>query len=144
MKDTIIFVQDSSRHFFQLSEEEAISYLTRIEEDHIVPDYENVLKKGFTGLLQEVKELMDQLDMAIPSDLSKMTFYRACKIVLEGCLNYVTRCRDMIREKLSICSDRQRISELEKMEKRCSALLEHAPETFAEALQFIWFIHVMP
>ena len=114
------------------------------EEGHIVPDYENVLKKGFTGLLQEVKELMDQLDMAIPSDLSKMTFYRACKIVLEGCLNYVTRCRDMIREKLSICSDRQRISELEKMEKRCSALLEHAPETFAEALQFIWFIHVMP
>ena len=56
MKDTIIFVPDSSRHFFQLSEEEAISYLTRIEEDHIVPDYKNVLKKGFTGLLQEVKE----------------------------------------------------------------------------------------
>ena len=28
------------------------------EEGHIVPDYENVLKKGFTGLLQEVKELM--------------------------------------------------------------------------------------
>lgn len=112
-------------------------------EGHIIPDYETVLELGFAGLLQRVKGLLDHLTLAEPSDLEKLTFYRACKAVLEGCIDYIKRFEKLAVEQAQTCTDPVRRQELLSIEKNCRALTVSAPRTLYEALQCVWFVHVI-
>lgn len=112
-------------------------------EGHIIPDYEMILKSGFSGLYSRVQTLIDNLVLTEPRDLEKQTFYRACKEILEGCFDFIARYRDLAIEQEKRCDESMRKSELKAISARCDALLRRPPESFAEALQCVWFVQVI-
>jgi formate C-acetyltransferase len=112
-------------------------------EGHIIPDYEMIVNLGFSGLLKKVNKLVDGLNLSEPSDLEKLTFYRACKISLEGCIDYINRFKELATGKAEKCSNEIRKKELEDIASRCHMLTERPPASFFEALQCVWFIQVI-
>lgn len=112
-------------------------------EGHIIPDYDTVLQFGFAGLLQRVNGLLEALKLTEPSDLEKLTFYRACKAVLEGCIDYILRFEKLALDTAQACSDPDRKRELLTIANNCKALSVRAPQTLYEALQCVWFVHVI-
>lgn len=112
-------------------------------EGHIVPDYEMLLQYGFSGLLNQVKKILEQLDQSNIEDLKKVRFYKACIIVLEGCIAYIERYKQLAFIQMENCNDIERKNELQMIENNCHRLLKSAPNTFYEALQCTWFLHVI-
>ncbi len=112
-------------------------------EGHIIPDYDIVVELGFSGLLNRVNGYIDGLDLTEPSDLEKLTFYRACKSILEGCIDYILRYAKLAREQAKVCEDAVRCRELLTIAENCEGLTQHAPQTFYEALQCVWFVNVI-
>ena len=50
-----------------------------------------VVRLGFAGLRDKIQKHIDELDLSKPQDLEKLTFYRACKAIIDGCLDYIKR-----------------------------------------------------
>lgn len=112
-------------------------------EGHIIPDYDMVVALGFAGLLERVNGLIAGLDLTEPADLEKLTFYRASKAILEGCVDYIRRYADLAGEMARACADPARQKELYGIAETCESLTEYPPRTFIEALQCVWFVHVI-
>ncbi len=112
-------------------------------EGHYIPDYETVVRTGIPGMLDRINGLYEKLDLAVPEDLRKASFYRAGRIVLAGVIDYIRRFERLAAEEAEKCRDPGRKAELLAISGRCRALSERAPKTFAEALQCVWFIQVI-
>lgn len=112
-------------------------------EGHIIPDYETILRLGFTGLQARTAEKIANLDLAEPRDLEKLSFYRACSAVLDGVFRYIHRFEMLASEQAENCTDPDRAGELLNLSRCCHDLISRPPETFTEALQCIWFVQVI-
>ncbi len=112
-------------------------------EGHIVPDYEMLLREGFPGMLKRVEAYLFHLDESQIEELRKERFYRACRAALEGCIAYIGRFRALAKKEQESCEDEKRKKELEQIACNCAVLEEGAPQTFYEALQCVWFLHVI-
>ena len=103
-------------------------------EGHFIPDYDMVMKLGLRGLLDRVIGYMDGLDLTQPTDLEKLIFYRASKVVLEGCLDYIARFSELATIKAKETADPVRFKELNAIAENCTALLKHEPQSFYQAI----------
>ena len=104
-------------------------------KDHYAPNYEHILSIGVKGLISEVEESLNSHS----SDEKKTETLLAMKKTLIGfekmIENYKTeaeKCKgmpDYDREKLDFIIG------------NCEAIVNGAPQTFAQALQLVWFCH---
>ncbi|WMJ78125.1 MULTISPECIES: glycyl radical protein [unclassified Sedimentibacter] len=109
----------------------------------ITPDYQDVLfKKGFGGILKEAKIHMMELNPASADDMKKIEFYKSVILTSEGIISYANR----YAEKASQLAEKEksgaRKNELLKISQICKNVPENPPETFYEAIQFVWFTQV--
>lgn len=109
----------------------------------ITPDYQDVLfKKGFGGILKEAKIRMMELNPASADDMKKIEFYKSVILTSEGIISYANR----YAEKASQMAEKEKSSvrknELLKISQICKNVPENPPETFYEAIQFVWFTQV--
>lgn len=109
----------------------------------ITPDYQDVLfKKGFGGIIKEAKEHMSKLSLTSAEDMRKKDFYNSIIITSEGIITLANRYASKAREMAEIESNDIRKGELLKIAEICSNIPENPPETFYEAIQFLWFIQI--
>lgn len=109
----------------------------------ITPDYQDVLfKKGFGGIIKEAKEKLEKLSTAKAEDLKKIDFYKSIILTSEGIIIYANRYADEAERMAKEEKDETRKNELIEIAARCRKVPENPPETFAEAIQFIWFVQV--
>lgn len=109
----------------------------------ITPDYQDVLfKKGFGGLIREAEEHIAALDMTNPEDEDKRDFYESTLWTSRGIIRYANRYADAAEEMAAQEKDPVRAEELRVIAKNCRRVPEHPPESFYEALQFIWFVQI--
>ncbi len=109
----------------------------------ISADYiDQLLPKGFGGIRRETEAYMAALDAAVPADRRKLDFYRAILLICDGmiCLGhrYAERARTMAETE----PDEKRRAELLEIAAVCDVVPEKAPETFREAIQFVWFVQL--
>lgn len=121
-----------------------LSWLGNISsgEGHIIPDYEMLLKEGFIGLKRIIDYKIEKINATDPDDLRKLTFYNACKITLNGIFRFIERyakLADSMAEK----EEDMRKKELQDISCNCKKLLKEPPSNFYEAVQMIWFVHVL-
>ncbi|MEM1658173.1 MAG: pyruvate formate lyase family protein [Candidatus Jordarchaeales archaeon] len=105
---------------------------------HIIPNYRKVLEKGFKGIRDELLQWMEKHE-----DKEKKDYVRAMVIAIEA----VKRLAERYAE------EAERLAEKEENEERRRELLEIAricrkvpwepAETFWEALQSLWFTHML-
>ncbi|MCQ2456008.1 MAG: hypothetical protein MJ096_01495 [Clostridia bacterium] len=110
------------------------TFLTGV--DHFAPHYRMMLSRGIPGIFAD----LDASERAHASDANRVKYIGEMRRVWTGF-------SEMVRsyaEKAESLIDTAGYDEgrLRAIASRCRALLEHAPEHFDEALQFVWFCHI--
>lgn len=109
----------------------------------ITPDYQDVLfKKGFGGIIMEAEEKLSHLSPADPAAAKKIEFYHSIILTSEGIITLANRYAQKAEEMAKTKGDEKRKAELLRIAKNCRKVPEQPPETFYEAIQFIWFVQV--
>lgn len=110
---------------------------------HSLPNFEKVLKKGLRGIAREAEERSDRLDLAEPEDLKKKVFLTATIDALEAAAGIGARFAAKAREKAADEGDAQRKAELYTIADICDQVPAHPARNFYEALQSLWFAHLL-
>ncbi|MGB9597140.1 MAG: pyruvate formate lyase family protein, partial [Candidatus Poribacteria bacterium] len=110
---------------------------------HTVPGYQKLVEKGFSGILADVQRKLDNLDDTNPDELSKEPFWCAMKIICESAGNFGKRYAQKAREMAESELSSRRKAELLKIAEVCDQVPLKPARTFYEALQSIWFGHLM-
>jgi len=105
---------------------------------HLIPNYPRALKVGLKGLVDQFEELK-----GAKSDRKHKDFLSALIICCEGARElagrYAAEAKRLARE----CSDPARKFELEEIARICDMVPWEPPDSFHEALQALWFIHML-
>lgn len=108
----------------------------------VTPDYQDVLfKKGFGGIIREAEEHIAALDLASPEDMDKKDFYESVLLTSRGIIRYANRYAEEA-ERMAAGEEEPRASELRRIAENCRRVPEYPPETFYEAIQFLWFVQI--
>ena len=108
-----------------------------------VPDYELVLKKGFSGIKKEAQEKLESLDSLDPKkDFDKLAFLRAVIIVCDAMMIFAKRHAGLARTMAEKENDKQRQKELLEIAEVCDWVPANPARTFREAIQSQWFTWV--
>ena len=106
-----------------------------IDSNHTVLGYEQVLKKGFSGLLAEVEAARKQNgDRPLYSAMAEICS-AACVIGEK----YATKAKEL----LNSCTEGYNREDLEFIISVCSNVPKNPAKTFAEAVQSLWFAHII-
>ncbi len=110
---------------------------------HISVDYPWLLKMGFNGVIQQVDERLAALDPTDIDSYNKSEFYTAVKISLQAAIKFAQRHADLAQELAATEKDSQRAVELSRIAEICRRVPANPAGSFHEALQFVWFTHVV-
>lgn len=112
-------------------------------DGHIIVDYEKVLRVGLKGRKKEVEEMLAKLDMSEMDSIRKKLFLEAVKITLDSVINFAHRYAYLAEEMSERCENEERCKELKKIAEICRKVPENPAESFYEAVQSVWFIHLV-
>ena len=104
---------------------------------HVIVDYPKALKLGLDGLLSEVESKLHST-----ADSDAKDFYQACLICLDAAKNFALRYSDLAQALGRDAEESQRASELAEISRICRKVSSEPPQTFWEALQLLWFLHL--
>lgn len=109
---------------------------------HLAVDYEGVLKNGLRSYHKRTRELLNALDMTEPENLEKSWFYESVLIVLDAVEAFSLRYAELA-EQMAEAETGKRAEELRKMAQMCRKVPMEPAETFHEALQSVWMVHLI-
>ena len=100
-------------------------------------------RKGFLDLKAEAQAHLDALDFINDKDaLRKKQELEAMKICCDAIIIYAKRYAKYAKELAEKESDPVRKAELLQIAENCSVVPAHAPQTYYQALQMYWFVHI--
>ncbi len=105
---------------------------------HIVPDYKKVLEKGFKGIKEEIEQQMERHDEKGGKDYCKSMI-----IAIEGTKRFAERYAEEAEKIAEGEKNEQRKKELLEVARICRKVPWEPVETFYEALQSVWFTHML-
>lgn len=109
---------------------------------HLAVDYETVLNKGLAHYRTRIEEKLNSLNYAEYNNLKSSYFYQAMIIVIDAVETYANRfSRLALKESKQATGSRRK--ELIEISRICAKVPMHPAETFHEALQSLWFIHLI-
>jgi len=106
---------------------------------HFFPGHQNVLKVGFNGLIQKATEKMKDFSQ----DQGKLDFLESVIIVIEGAKKFIQRFSNLAAELAEKENINSRKIELIEISEICSNISYNPPNSFKEALQLIYFTHII-
>ncbi len=109
---------------------------------HLAVDYGRVLREGLNGYRARTLEAQAKLDLAHFEDLKKSYFYRAILIVLDAVEAFAGRYAALCDETAKT-AEPARAAELREMARILRKVPMEPAETFHEALQSLWLMHVV-
>ncbi|NLI52799.1 MAG: glycyl radical protein [Clostridiales bacterium] len=109
---------------------------------HIAVDYGRVLREGLAGYRARVIEQQNSLELADFEDLKKSYFYRAILIVLDAVEAFALRYAALAEEQAKSAAP-ERAAELLEIARICRKVPMRPADTFHEALQSVWLMHVV-
>ncbi|MDI3526962.1 MAG: trans-4-hydroxy-L-proline dehydratase [Tenuifilum sp.] len=102
-----------------------------------------IFQKGMLDLIADIDASMERLRTTKDENIkAKMDELEAMRIVANAIIGYANRYADALNELAQKEDDEVRRNELLEMSSICRRVPAHAPQTFHEALQHYWFIHV--
>ena len=105
-------------------------------------DHEKLLCVGLRGYMEECRQRIAATCSQSTEDQEKIDFWNACIIQCEGLITYAHRMADEARRQAEQCAEPARRAELLQIAANCRVVPENPPETFWQALQMVWFVHV--
>jgi len=109
---------------------------------HTVAD-DKFYKKGFLDFKKEIEEEISKLDFLQDMEAySKKAQLEAMSISCDAIIAYGRRYAEYARQLADNESNPQRKEELLWIASNCDVVPAHKPETFAQAVQMYWFVHI--
>ncbi len=109
---------------------------------HTVLD-NKIYKKGFKDFIKDIDVSISGLDFFNdPDAFNKREELKAMRIAAEALVNFAHRYSEYLSELSKKEEDLKRKAELEMLAEICRKVPENAPQTFHEALQYYWFVHI--
>lgn len=105
-------------------------------------DHEKILTIGIRGYIEECQKNIDNLIPQTMEEQAKVDFWKACIIQSQGLITYAHRMAEEAERLALECSDEKRKQELLTIAENCRVVPENPPQTFQQALQAVWFVHV--
>lgn len=106
---------------------------------HLAVNYQKVLEYGLKAFEERARVAKDALDLTVPENIDKYHFYDSIFIVIEAVKTYAHRYASLAREMAENASP-ERKAELLEIARICDKVPYQPAETFAEAVQSVWFI----
>ncbi|MFW9949142.1 MAG: glycyl radical protein [Candidatus Thorarchaeota archaeon] len=106
---------------------------------HFIPGHVNVLNYGIDGIIEKVKNRKRELS----GKQNGQEFLDSVIIVLNAAKNFIKRFSNLSKELAERENNIERKNELEDISKICLKVSTNPPETFREALQLIYFTHLI-
>ncbi|MGD9329177.1 MAG: pyruvate formate lyase family protein, partial [Cyclobacteriaceae bacterium] len=98
-------------------------------------------KTGFKQYLFEIDQVRSSLKKD-PEDTARLEQLEGMRIAAEAMVMYARRISEMLKDKASLIHDEIRKAEILELSRICNKVPYEAPETFHEALQHYWFLHL--
>ena len=105
-------------------------------------DHEKLLTLGLKGYMEECRANIAATMPKCQLDEEKVNFWQACIIQCEGLITYAHRMAEEADRQAAACADPKRKQELLTIAENCRVVPENPPQTFQQALQLVWFVHV--
>ena len=104
--------------------------------DHYSPNHDHFISVGITGLLKEIEDSLKKHK----DDSKKVEYLLAMRRTLEGFSQMIKNYADAAQK----CKGKEGYDDeaLDFIIENCTAITEHKPESFAQALQLLWFLHL--
>lgn len=102
-----------------------------------------IYHKGMLDVILDVKESLSKLDfLNDPEAFDKQEELKAMQHTAETIILYAKRHADKLEELAKAETDATRKAELKDMARICRNVPANTPQTFHEALQYYWFVHL--
>lgn len=102
-----------------------------------------IYKRGMKDIINNIDNTIEKLDyFNDPEAYEKFEELKAMKIAAETIILFAKRHASELIKLSEKEQDKTRRTELIEMSKICSNVPENAPQTFHEALQYYWFVHL--
>jgi len=111
--------------------------------NHFVVNYPKVLQKGLLGVKRDAEERLNRLDLTDPEDVKKVPFLEGVVLALEAASEIGQRFAARARTLAETERSDTRKAELLDIAEICERVPAHPARSFHEALQCIWFVHMM-
>lgn len=105
---------------------------------HVVVNHKTVLQNGLKGVKEEAEKRLEETWAP-----EKKDFYRAIIITCDAACDFAHRYAEEARELAKEEEDPKRKEELIKIAENCDWVPYDSPRTYWEALQAIWFNHML-
>jgi pyruvate formate-lyase/glycerol dehydratase family glycyl radical enzyme len=105
--------------------------------NHLSLSFNKALERGLDDLRQEVISHRSKA-----SEPAKQEFYDSTLIALDAVIRFIHRYADTLRQSTRQ-SQPERANELLQMAAICDKIADDAPQTFREAIQLVWMIHLV-
>ena len=141
---------------YNAEERDLMNKLPWLPSHHLGLDYQTVLNKGFAGINEEIRERC----AVAGGDEEKIEFYNAVGITIRAMIDFFKRYAGKLREMAGAGADagsnasagdgagadecsKERRAELALMADILDRMSQAPAQTFREALQTVWLLHVM-
>ena len=109
---------------------------------HTVMD-DKIFRKGFIDFKKAIQTSIANLDILNdPSAYAKQEELKAIEIAADALISFANRYSEKAKYLADKESNQKRKVELLEIARICKKVPEHAPDTFHEALQYYWFVHL--
>ena len=109
----------------------------------LLPNYENVFKKGILGIIEDFENAKEKSDPKDGDYLQRNLFYDAALISCKAVLTYAERFAKVAVTMAEKEEDAIRKEELNHIAAICRKVPANPATTFVEALQSLWLSHVL-
>jgi formate C-acetyltransferase len=102
-----------------------------------------IYKKGMLDFKKEIRDHLDSLDYLYdPIANDKAEQLKAMDIACDAVIRFAVRHAELAEQKAMDETNAPRKNELLKIAKVCRRVPAHAPQSFWEAIQMYWFVHL--
>jgi formate C-acetyltransferase len=110
---------------------------------HASCGYEKVLEKGLLGVKADAERRLAEIDRADTDQVDQVQFLEGVIIALKAAAEIGGRFAARARELAAAEQDPVRAGELEQIAGICDQVPAHPARNFREALQSVWFTHIL-
>ncbi len=116
-----------------------IAILIGTTEGHLSAGYEKLLRLGYKGIIREADRFQKGLSKDDLEFEEKSNFYEAVKIYYTAAIDFSQRFSDLALDLASRRQREERQKELTAVGEMMHKFTAQPPDTFYEAVQFLWF-----
>jgi formate C-acetyltransferase len=111
-------------------------------DGHVAVNYKRMLEAGLKEYRERAEQKLAELDLTDYRNLAKSHFYKAVLIVIDATKAFAARYAKLALETAENENDEKRKAELKEMGRILSKVPYEKAESFHEALQSVWLVHL--